>query len=160
MNGFVRQLTVLAGLWALCGLLLPEGRQQQMVHLAVSLMVMAALVGSLQTLLGGVQSAEWPVLALEMKTQPVTGYDRIALAGVAAQAEGLCMRTARKAGYEAAAEVRMNDDGSLHSAVLFLRRGAQPPLLGEDALAEAVAALLAAEGQQVRWLPMDGEAEP
>ncbi len=160
MNAFIRQLAVLAGLWALCGLLLPEGRQQQMVHLAVSLMVMTALVGSLQTLLYTVQGNDRAVLALRVQPAAVTGYDRIALASIASQAEALCVRTARKAGYEAAATVTLHNDGSLASAVLYLRRGQQPPLMEETALVEAVATLLAADGQQVCWLPADGEAMP
>ena len=65
MNAFVRQLAVLAGVWALCEMLLPEGRQQRMVHMAVSLMVMAALIGSLDGLLGSVRTAEWPVLRMQ-----------------------------------------------------------------------------------------------
>ena len=159
MNAFVRQLAVLAGLWALCGLLLPEGRQQRMVHMAVSLMVMAALIGTLDVLLGNMRATEWPALAVHQAAAPISGYDRIALTSIANQASSLCSRTARKAGYEADAVVYLRTDGSLEGVELRLKRGLQPPLITEDALCEAVAKLLGAESGQVCWLPPE-EAIP
>ena len=159
MNAFVRQLAVLAGLWALCGLLLPEGRQQRMVHMAVSLMVMAALIGTLDALLGGVYETQWPALAVQSAAAPVTGYDRIPPTSLSNQARRLCCRTAGRAGYEADAVVRLRTDGSLEAVELRLKSGTQPPLLTEDALCAAVARLLGAERGQVRWLPPE-EAIP
>ncbi len=156
MNAFVRQLAVLAGLWALCEMLLPEGRQQRMVHMAVSLMVMAALIGSLDGLLGSVRTAEWPVLRMQAAAAPLTGYDRIALTSLANQARSLCCRTAKRAGYRADAVVRLRTDGSLEGVELLLQKDNSPPLMEENALCEAVAELLNAEVGQVRWQPLEG----
>ena len=63
LNGFVRQLATLAALWALCELLGCNQRQQQMVRLTVSVMVMVALIASLGKLLGSAEQMEWPVFA-------------------------------------------------------------------------------------------------
>lgn len=158
MNAFVRQLAVLAGLWALCELLLPEGRQQRMVHMAVSLMVMAALIGTLDGLLGSAGTIEWPALAVQRPAAYATGYDRIALTGVANQIRSLCCRTARRVGYEADAVVQLRADGSLQGIELFLRKGAQPPLTGEEEVCAAVAELLGTACELVQWQPAEGGA--
>ncbi|MBE5815961.1 MAG: hypothetical protein E7320_12325 [Clostridiales bacterium] len=158
MEAFVRQLVALAGLWALCELLLPEGRQQRMVHMAVSLMVMAALIGSLSSLAGQTPAVQWPVLALQ-NAMPVTGYDRIALKSTAEQAALLCSRTAQRAGYTASAVVRLHTDGSLAAVDMYLQRGGQPPLMAEDSLCGALAELLGAERERIRWSPGE-EADP
>ena len=81
MNGFVRQLAALATLWALCELLLP--RRREMIQLAASLMVMAALVMSLGEFLGYVRQSDWPVFSAAQPAQRVTGYQRIALTSLA-----------------------------------------------------------------------------
>lgn len=160
MNGFVRQLTVLAALWALCELLLPQGRQQQMVRMAVSLMVMIALVASLGRLLGSVRPTEWPALSVLQPAGEGDGYQRIALTSLANQAEQLCLRIARKAGYQARAAVYLRPDASLERVELLLGRTAQPPVMDEDAVAAAIAQLLSAEPRQVCWQPPDREALP
>ncbi len=160
MNGFVRQLTVLAALWALCELLLPQGRQQQMVRLAVSLMVMIALVSSLGQLLGSVRETDWPVLSVAQPVEEATGYQRIALTSLANQAEQLCLRAARKAGYQAQAVVYLRTDASLERVELYLSREATPPLMDEAALADTIAQLLSAAPQQIHWQQTDREASP
>ena len=160
MNGFVRQLTVLAALWALCELLLPQGRQQQMVRMAVSLMVMIALVTSLGHLLGSVRPTDWPVLSPARPIGEATGYQRIALTSLANQAEQLCLRIARKAGYQARAAVYLQADGALERVELYLSRTGTPPVMDEDVLAGTIAQLLSAAPQQVRWQQPDGEASP
>ena len=158
MNGFVRQLAALAALWALCELLLP--RRREMVQLAASLMVMAALVMSLGEFLGYVRQSDWPVFSAAQPAQRVTGYQRIALTSLANQAEQLCLRIARKAGYQAQAAVYLQVDGSLERVELYLSRTGTPPVMDEDVLAGTIAQLLSAAPQQVRWQQPDGEASP
>ena len=51
MDAFVRQLAVLSVLWSLSELLLPEGRLQKMARMTVSVLVMAALVSGLGSLM-------------------------------------------------------------------------------------------------------------
>lgn len=160
MNGFVRRLTVLAALWALCELLLPRGRQQQMVRMAVSLMVMIALVTSLGRLLGSARPTEWPVLSVVQPAGGGDGYQRIALRSMANQAEQLCLRIAGRAGYQARAAVYLRTDASLERVELLLGRTDQPPVMDEDAVAAAIAQLLSAGPEQVCWQPPDGEALP
>ncbi len=160
LNAFIRQLVALAGVWALCEMLMPEGRQQQMVRLVISLMVMAALIASLGKLLGAVQAVPSFAPAVSAQTQPVGGYQRLALASLANQAENLCLRTAEKAGYQARAAVYLRMDGSLERVELYLARGQEPPLLDENALAQAAAQLLKAQPQQVVWAPLEGGMPP
>jgi len=159
LNAFVRQLAALAALWALCELLLPQ-RQQQMVRLAVSLMVMAALVVSLGRFLGSVPQTEWPVFSPVQPVETITGYQRIALTSLANQVEQLCLRTAHRAGYEARAAVYLRQDGSLERIDLYLCRGEEPPLMEESALAASIAQWLSVPPEQIRWRSTDGEATP
>jgi len=158
VNGFVRQLAALAALWALCELLLP--RRQQMVRLAVSLMVMAALVLSLGRFLGQAQQTDWPVFAQVQPARTVNGYQRIALTGYANQIEAACVRQARKAGYEAGAAVYLRQDGGVERIQLSLRRGEKPLLMEETALTEALAQWLALPQASISWQRMPEEEVP
>ena len=158
MNGFVRQLAALAVLWALCELLLPK--RQHMVRLAVSLMVMAALVLSLSQLFRWAQQVDWPVFATVQPSHTVDGYQRIALTSLANQLEQACLRFARKAGYEARVVVCLHQDGGVERIQLFLRRGDGPLLLDEAALASALAEWLSLPEACVSWQAMHGEEEP
>lgn len=158
MNAFVRQLATLAALWALCELLLP--RRQQMVRLAVSLMVMAALVLSLGQLLGKMQQMEWPVFAAARSDATITGYQRIALTSLANQLEVACLRMAGKAGYDARAAVYLRQDGGVERIVLTLRRGETPPLMEEADLAAAMAQGLSLPEGCICWQALDEEAVP
>lgn len=158
VNGFVRQLAALAALWALCELLLPK--RQQMVRLAVCLMVMAALVLSLGQFLGHVQQTEWPAFAGAQSAEAVTGYDRIALTSLANQLEHACVQFARKAGYEARAAVYLRQDGGVERIRLFLRRGETPPLMEETALTAALAKWLSLPAERMEWQALQGEEMP
>lgn len=158
MNAFVRQLAALAALWALCELLLP--RRQQMVRLAASLMVMAALVVSLGNLPGRAQSMEWPVFAAARSDEAITGYQRIALTSQANQIEAACLRMARRAGYEAHGAVYLRPDGGVERIELTLRRGEMPPLMEASALVCAMAEWLSLPGECIRWQLLDEEAMP
>ena len=158
MNAFVRQLATLAALWALCELLLP--RRQQMVRLAVSLMVMAALVVSLGQFLGQVQQSDWPVFAAARSDQTITGYQRIALTSLANQLETACLRMARKAGYDAHVAVYLRQDGGVERITLALHRGGTPPLMAEADLAAAMAQGLSLPEGCIRWQVFEEEAVP
>lgn len=158
MNGFVRQLATLAALWALCELLLP--RRREMVQLAASLMVMAALVMSLGEFLGYVRQSDWPVFSAAQPAQRVTGYQRIALTSLANQLEQLCLRMARQAGYDAKAAVYLRPDGALEKVELYLRRKDHPPLLDESSLMDAMAGKLSLSRECIGWQPLNGEAMP
>lgn len=157
MNAFIRQLAALAALWALCELLLGESRQRQMVHLTVSLMVMAVLIRSLSGVLGGIPAVQTTALSLRSSPAAVTGYDRIALSAAANQLRTLCCRMIRRAGYEGDASVSLREDGSLDEVILSLSSREQQAL-AEEQLADAVCTLLEAEAGQVRWQKV-GERE-
>lgn len=119
-----------------------------MVHLTVSLMVMAVLIRSLAGAADSLPAATAPVLSLQPAGR-ITGYDRIALAASANQIRALCCRMIRRAGYEGDASVSLRADGSPESVILYLREGGQQAI-GEEQLTHAVGELLEAEGL-VRW---------
>lgn len=121
-----------------------------MVHLTVSLMVMAVLIRSLSGVLGGGGAVQTAALSLEPSTAAVTGYDRIALSAAANQLRTLCCRMIRRAGYEGDASVSLREDGSLEGVILYLSSREQQAV-GEEQLADAVGALLEAQAGQVRW---------
>ncbi|MBE5802340.1 MAG: hypothetical protein E7319_08645 [Clostridiales bacterium] len=158
MNGLVRQLAVLSVLWALCELLLADGKQQRMVRMAISLMVMVILLSSLAGVISGRTDQERPVFSVEQPDNKASGYDRIAVLSVANQAKGLCVRTAQRAGYQADAVVYLHEDGSLEQVELFLARGNTLPLMDENTLAQTIAKLLSASPEQVRWETVTKEA--
>lgn len=160
MNGFVRQLAALAALWALCELLQCNHRQQQMVRLAVSLMIMVALIASLGKLLGTVKQTEWPVFSPSEQAQTTSGYQRIALTSLANQVEQYCLRTARKAGYEAQCAVFLHMDGSVKEIQLHLSPENTPPVMAETTLVAALARQLSIPQETISWQPLWEEAIP
>lgn len=137
MNAFVRQLAVLSVLWSFCELLLPEGKQQRMVRLTVSVLVMTALLSALNGLLGSVQALEWPSQPVLAQGEGSLQARRTALQAAANQARAFCLRQAAKAGYEAECEISLRMDGTLERAVLRLCPKAEsPPLMtAEDLIA-------------------------
>jgi len=160
LNGFVRQLATLAALWVLCELLVCNHRQQQMVRLAVSVLVMVAMIASLGKLLGSVEQMEWPVFAPAERIQEVNGYQRIVLASMANQTEQICIRTARKAGYEARCAVYLQLDGSVDCIRLRLSRGETLPVMDEEMLMDALVQQLSIPPEKISWQPLYEEATP
>ena len=95
MDAFVRQLAVLSVLWSLSELLLPEGRLQKMARMTVSVLVMAALVSGLGSLMDIQLESALPAAA--DASAGGDSYARAALSAAANQAEGYGVRLARRA---------------------------------------------------------------
>ncbi|MEG1471687.1 MAG: stage III sporulation protein AF [Clostridia bacterium] len=162
MNAFVRQLAVLSMLWSFCELLLPDGKQQKMVRMTVSVLVMAALLTALHGLIrtGTAATAALPTLAAKTQAVSTLSYAHYALTALANQAESFCVRLAQKAGYAATAAVYLRENGALDHVELCLNAPqgtAPPPLLTREEVAEVIAKQLEANPAEV-WLiaPTDG----
>ena len=70
MDAFVRQLAVLSVLWSLSELLLPEGRQQKMARMTVSVLVMTALLSGM----GKLVQSRLPTITALASQGFLTGY--------------------------------------------------------------------------------------
>ena len=138
-----------APLNVLCELLLPDGRQQRLVRMTVSLMVMLSLLSALGGLTGEA-TAVWSAQPQTMLPTDPTSHARAALSAAANELSAYCQRLAERAGYEAVAEVSLTLDGALDTVVLRLTPQAQHPLLDEESLLRTVAQALGAEPQQIR----------
>lgn len=155
VNALVRQLSALSVLWALCELLLPDGRQLKLARLTVSALVMASLVSGLGGLLQKPVELNWSAPALAAYEPDEAEYARAALVSMANQAEGLCERVASRAGYDAAAAVYLRRDGSLsHVELRLWQSGESPPLMTQAEVVSTLATLLQAEESAIHL--MDG----
>lgn len=138
MNAFVRQMAALSVLWALCELLLPEGRAQQAVRLTAGVLVMTALLMSA----GRLMEQRLPALtALAPQVQQATSasYGETALRSAANQVKADCQRLAQRAGYQAEAKAFLTMDGAVEQIQLSLIPTETPPLMTETALKEMLA---------------------
>lgn len=149
MNAFVRQLAVLGVLWPLCELLLPEGRQQKLVRMAVSLLVMVALIGGLQNLLS-LAPHSLPVLTDAAVSSGAESYARTALQAAANNAEAFCVRLCERAGYSARAAVYLTAQGAVEHIDLWLKARNAAPLVAAQTLRSAVAQQLSLPVETVR----------
>lgn len=147
MEAFVRQLAALSVLWSLSELLLPEGRQQKMARMTISALIMAALISGLGSLMDVRVEGTLPAAALGAVSEK--SYARTALRAAANQAESLCVRLARRAGYEARAAVYLTREGAVDHVDLALEAG-EAPLLDAQALAAAIAGQLSVPPERVR----------
>lgn len=142
MNAFVRQLAVLSVLWSLCELLLPEGRQQKMVRMTVSVLVMVALLSAVSRMLKtDLQTEGIPALSSSVQQTAEESYLRTALQTAANQMESLCIRLANRAGYDASAAVYLRLNGSVEQITLRLAGWldeTSPPLADGEALARII----------------------
>ena len=147
MDAFVRQLAVLSVLWSLSELLLPEGRLQKMARMTVSVLVMAALVSGLGSLMDIQVESALPVVS----DAPAVGesYARAAVSAAANQAETYCVQLARRAGYEARAAVYLTLEGAVDHIDLSLTPG-EAPLLDAETVARTIAEGLAVPRERVR----------
>ena len=146
MDAFVRQLAVLSVLWSLSELLLPEGRLQKMARMTVSVLVMAALVSGLGSLMDIQLESALPAAA--DASAGGDSYARAVLSAAANQAEGYCVRLARRAGYEARAAVYLTMEGAVDHIDLWLMPG-EAPLLDAEEVARTIADELAVPVERV-----------
>ena len=147
MEAFVRQLAALSVLWSLSELLLPEGRQQKMARMTVSALIMAALISGLGNLMDVRVEGTLPTAALGAVS--AESYARTALRAAANQVEALCVRLARRAGYEAQAAVYLTQEGAVDHIELALEAG-DAPLLSARELAAAIAGQLSIAQERLR----------
>ena len=146
MDAFVRQLAVLSVLGSLSELLLPEGRLQKMARMTVSVLVMAALVSGLGSLMDIQLESALPAAA--DASAGGDSYARAARSAAANQAEGYCVRLARRAGYEARAAVYLTMEGAVDHIDLWLTPG-EAPLLDAEEVARTIADELAVPVERV-----------
>ncbi len=146
MDAFVRQLAVLSVLWSLSELLLPEGRLQKMARMTVSVLVMAALISGLGNLMNIQVESALPVVSDAAAVGE--SYARAAVSAAANQAEGYCVRLARRAGYEARAAVYLTMEGAVDHIDLWLMPG-EAPLLDAEEVARTIADELAVPVERV-----------
>jgi len=146
VNALIRQVVVLAVLWAVCELLLPTGRLQQMVRMTVSALVLTALLSTAGEALYS-QASSTP-LVQQAAALSSSVYRHTVLRSAANQAADWCERLASRAGYEADATVWLTEEGRMDSVELTLRE--RTPLMQPDALMEAIAAQLDISRQQIR----------
>ena len=153
MSAFVRQIAVLSVLWAMCELLLPEGRQQRMVRMTASLLVMAALLSTVGSWLGSARSAQ-PAMTQTVQQTAEDTYRRTALVAFANQLESYCVRMAQRAGYQAGAEVYLTLDGELDHVKLTLNQP-EAALISSARLAQTLSQQLDVDEQRI-WLSVEG----
>lgn len=148
MNAFVRQLAALSVLWALCELLLPEGRGHQAVRLTVSVLVMTALLSGMGKL---VQSRLPAITALASQAQTAASqsYAETALRAAANQVQGYCVRAAGRAGYQAGVTAYLRQDGAIDHIAIVLQPNETPPLMQKDRLLETLAQQLHIQPSQI-----------
>lgn len=133
MNAFVRQIAALSVLWALCELLLPEGRAHQAVRLTASVLVMTALLMSAERLMEKPLQAQ-TALAPQVQTAARESYAETALRAAANQIGADCRRLARRAGYQAEAKAYLTMDGAVEGIELAIDSTEKTPLMTEEAL--------------------------
>ena len=148
MNVLVRQIAVLSVLWAVCELLLPEGKHQQMVRMTASLLVMTALLTTVSSWLGGAP-ADKPAMTMVVQQAAADTYRKTALTAMANQVQGLCERIAARAGYQAHAAVFVTMEGSVDHVQLSLRPS-EKTLVSAERLARMLAEQLGVEQEQIR----------
>lgn len=153
MSAFVRQIAVLSVLWAMCELLLPEGRQQRMVRMTASLLVMAALLSTVGSWLGSARSAQ-PAMTQTVQQTAEDTYRRTALVAFANQMESYCVHMAQRAGYQAGAEVYLTLDGELDHVKLTLNQP-EAALISSARLAQTLSQQLGVDEQRI-WLSVEG----
>lgn len=133
----IRQIAVLSVLWALCELILPDGKYQQMVRMTASLLVMTALMSTVSGWLGKAQPSQ-PVMSLRLQQAAEDSYQRTALTAMANQMERYCVQMAQRAGYQASAVVWLTMDGALERVQLTIGQP-QAPLISAAEMLQTLA---------------------
>lgn len=153
MNALIRQIAVLAVLWTVCELLVPEGRLQQMVRMTVSVLVMTALLSTAGELFQTQPSAA-PTLAQQAAHSSSHSYRRIALQAAANQLAAFCTRFASRAGYGAQVSVYLTDSGMPER--IDMQLSAHSPLMNTNKLVQKLADQLEIETERIH-LSIPGE---
>jgi len=153
MNAWLRQLAVLSVLWAVCEMLLPEGRQQQMVRMTMGALVMTALLSTAgETAQSMKLFPEMPAFSDVAAQTAEEGYRRTALTALANQAVAYCERVAGRAGYAAEAEVTLRMDGGVEEIRLRIAQE-QIPILMPVQLKKTLSETLQVDESRIRLLP-------
>lgn len=145
MNALIRQVVVLAVLWAVCELLLPTGNLQQMVRMTVSALVLTALISTAAQALHSF--SPMPPLMQQATVATSATYQQTVLRSAANQLANYCRRLASSGGYEADVMVWLTEEGGIDSIELSLMES--QPLIKPNALAEIIAAQLDISRQQI-----------
>ena len=151
MNTLVRQLAVLSVMWAVCEMLLPDGKQQQMVRMTASLLIMTALLTTVRGWLGQPQTAQ-PAMTIRIQRSAEDMYLTTALTAVANQLENWCVNFSQRAGYQAKAAVWLSLDGGVDHIDLSLL-SSQTAVIPADELQQMMAGQLGVEINRIRlWV--------
>lgn len=144
MNGFVVRLVVLSVMWAVCEMLLPEGKTRQAVQFVVSLLVMLSLLAFMdETLKAQIPPAEEKAIFAE---GPESCAGRIYLRSRANLLRDYVVALSKRAGYEAEATVYLTMDGAPERIELTLwTRDGQPPLMNGTELGQSIRTALQLE---------------
>lgn len=148
MNALIRQIAVLSVLWALCELILPDGKYQQMVRMTASLLVMTALLSTVSGWLGNAPPAQ-TVMSVKVQQEAEETYQRTALTAMANQIERYCVQMAQRAGYQASAAVWLTMNGALDHASLVLDEP-ETALVSPGELLSLLAEQLGVEEERIR----------
>lgn len=146
MNALIRQIVVLSVLWAVCEMLLPNGKQQQMVRMTLSVLVMTALLSTAGEVLGNTPH-EQPVLAQQAVQASDHSYQTAVLRSAANQAAAFCRQTADRAGYAAEVSVSLRRDGQLDHIAMKLR--SLSPLMTQEKLVQMLASQFAVQTERI-----------
>lgn len=149
MNALIRQIAALSVLWAICEMLLPGRKYQQMVRMTAGLLVMASLASTVFSWLDKSPEAQ-PVMTVRFRQNAQESYQRAALTAAANQMRSLCERLADRAGYQASATVYLRMDGSVEYVQLTLKAKPQV-LIPADELKKRLAQQLGVEEECIRF---------
>lgn len=147
MSALIRQVAVLSVLWAMCELLLPSGKQQQMVRMTVGVLVMTALLSTTGELLHSHAPAA-PTLAHQAVQTTQESYRQTVLRAAANQAAFYCQRLAERSGYTASVDVFLTMEGAVERIELSLQERAA--LLSPQEVIRRMARDLQIDAEKIR----------
>jgi len=132
VKAFVVRLVVLSVMWAVCEMLLPEGKTQQAVRFTASLLVMLSLLSFMAQLMD-VKTAPVSSGGIFTKAQ-VPPASKIYLRSRANQIRDYITALCLRAGYESHIVVYLTVDGALERVdmKLWTKEGNQPLLSGTE----------------------------
>ena len=155
MSALIRQVVVLAVLWAACEMLLPVGTLQQMVRMTVSALVLTALLSTAGQTLHS-QSAS-PPLAQQAAAYSATAYRQTILRSAANQTADYLKRLAYRAGYDAEVSVWLTQEGGVDAVELTAR--SLVPMMKPDRLVGMMADQLGISREKILFMH-SGAGEP